>query len=196
MYGFPLTIYILAWLFGYRNPDSSHLLKEVVGTQAFWEIVHPASDSLVLLSAILIALGWWKIYNAKEKFVTNGIYAMVRHPQYLGFLLLTAAMLIHWVTLPTLLMYPILSVLYYRLARDEEKDMQKKFEDEYLEYERRVPMLVPSFTNAASATMLILILAPSLFGGAGGTLVGFAFGAVAGLHALLRRISRGVREHE
>jgi len=146
MYGFPLTIYILASLFGYQNPlthISGHILVKVVGEYFFFLFLHPLSNLMMFLGVVLIIVGWWKIHAAKGTLVTDGIYAFVRHPQYLGFLLLTLGMLVQWTTLLTALMWPILVVLYYRLARDEENEMDKRFGKEYLEYRRKVPMFIP-----------------------------------------------------
>jgi len=147
MYGFPLTIYILTWLFGYQNPLthlSGHILAGIVGEDFFFLVLHPLSDIMILLGAVLIIVGWHKIYSAKGRLVTDGIYALVRHPQYLGFLLITSGMLIQWITLFTALMWPILVVLYYQLAREEEKEMEERFGSEYLEYKHRVPKFIPT----------------------------------------------------
>lgn len=52
---------------------------------------------------------------AREGRLANtGLYAKVRHPQDVGFLL-------QWPTIPTLLMFPILIVIYRRLSIQEEK---------------------------------------------------------------------------
>jgi protein-S-isoprenylcysteine O-methyltransferase Ste14 len=40
-------------------------------------------------------------------------------------------------------MYPILLVLYYKLARREEKLLQKEFGDAYLKYKKSTPMFFP-----------------------------------------------------
>jgi uncharacterized membrane protein len=186
MYGFPLKIYILSSLANYKNP-SYHLLENIVGTPLFWSYVHPATDYMILLAAILIALGWWKIYNAKDKLVTSDVYALVRHPQYLGFLILTMSMLIHWPTLPTLLMWPVLIVLYYRLARDEEKEMLNRFGNEYAEYKRKVPFLLPLLRPEAWKALLIIFLILVLSGGA---LIALLFLAAAGIVTLFRRLFR------
>lgn len=48
-----------------------------------------------------------------------------------------------WAALPLLVMWPILIVLYYRLAKREERDMEKEFGQEYVEYRRRTSMFLP-----------------------------------------------------
>jgi len=146
MYGFPLTIYMLSWLSGYRNPlthVSGHILATVIGENLFFLVIHPLSNLLIALGMLLVIFGWKKIYGAKNELVSTGLYAYVRHPQYLGFLLMTLGMLIQWTTIPSLLMWPLLVILYIRLAKQEEKEMEAKFGATYREYESKVPMLFP-----------------------------------------------------
>ena len=146
MYGFPLTIYILTWLFGYRNPlthMAGHLWAELVGEDIFFLFFHTLSVFIIILGAALIIVGWQKIHASGGHLVTDGIYSFVRHPQYLGFLLLTLGMLLQWVTIPTALMWPVLAVLYHRLAKEEEKELEERFGEEYLKYKRRVSMFIP-----------------------------------------------------
>jgi protein-S-isoprenylcysteine O-methyltransferase Ste14 len=95
------------------------------------------------MGIFLIIFGWRKIYRAKGQLVTTGIYGYVRHPQYLGFLLLTLGMNILWVTISTFLLWPILAVLYYRLAKKEDKELEARFGEEYRNYKRAVPLLIP-----------------------------------------------------
>jgi hypothetical protein len=54
---------------------------------------------------------------------TTGPYARVRHPQYDGFLLIMIGFLLQWPTIPTLVMFPILAIVYTRLARSEEREV-------------------------------------------------------------------------
>lgn len=143
MYGFPLTIYILAAYFGYNNPlthEAGHLLYPEQGMMSPF---HTLSNLMILGGIILIIAGWRKIHNAKGKLVTEGVYRHVRHPQYLGLLLLASGLLIQWITIPTALMWPVLVYLYVRLAKREEKEMEEKFGEAYLEYKREVPMFIP-----------------------------------------------------
>jgi protein-S-isoprenylcysteine O-methyltransferase Ste14 len=40
-------------------------------------------------------------------------------------------------------MWPLLIVLYYRLARIEEKEVEEKFGEEYSLYKQKTPMFIP-----------------------------------------------------
>lgn len=152
MYGFPLTMYILTWLFGSTFPGClwyplAVLTGEELFTSVFLGFILPASNLIILMGMLLIVFGWRKIYGAKGKLVTTGIYGHVRHPQYLGFLLLTLGMNILWVTISTLLLWPVLAILYYRLAKEEDKQLEERFGEQYRKYEFNVPMLIPRIGN-------------------------------------------------
>src|SRR5690606_25496611 len=114
---------------------------------------------LILLGIILVILGWnvvYKKYWRKEagqgQLVTSGIYRYIRHPQYAGFLMITFGMLVDWATLPMLIMWPILAVLYYRLAKREEKEMLAEFGPQYEEYCRHTGMFLPRLVSPRSTS--------------------------------------------
>jgi len=92
---------------------------------------------------LLIISGWKEIYKAEGQLITTGINGYVRHPQYLVILLLTLGINVQWITIPTLLLWPVLATLYYRLAKEEDKELEERFGEEYREYKRVVPMLIP-----------------------------------------------------
>ena len=143
MYGFPLTIFILSWLIGYQNPlthESGHLLYPQLGMLS---PLHFLSILMIIGGVIFVANGWSKIYNAKGTLVTDGIYSYVRHPQYLGIYLTTSGFLLQWITIPTAIMFPILLLMYYKLAKSEEIEMREQFGDEYNRYCGSVPMFLP-----------------------------------------------------
>lgn len=52
---------------------------------------------------------------------TTGAYDRLRHPQYLGFILIMFGFLGQW-PLITLVMFPILVTMYIRLAHTEERE--------------------------------------------------------------------------
>jgi len=75
--------------------------------------------------------------------VMTGIYARLRHPQYLGLIVLTLGLLAWWPTILTVPMWPVLSWMYVRLARREERDLAAKFGGVYEAYRRSVPGFLP-----------------------------------------------------
>jgi protein-S-isoprenylcysteine O-methyltransferase Ste14 len=73
--------------------------------------------------------------------VDTGVYSIIRHPQYLGFLTLVFGVLLlsqHWLGIVTGLLG---SGLFYLDILKEEKMSVLKFGEEYRDYIRRVPRL-------------------------------------------------------
>lgn len=156
MYGFPLTIYLLSgWLQTYYPGidwfahDSGHLLEMMFGwkTNPHFGPFHIASFLLIGFGFWLISAGWAPLHAAQRvhKLATTGIYAKLRHPQYDGFILVMFGFLLQWPTLLTLAMFPVLVVMYVRLARNEEREAIREYGDEYRRYMERVPGFVPKF---------------------------------------------------
>jgi protein-S-isoprenylcysteine O-methyltransferase Ste14 len=105
-----------------------------------------------VLSYLLIGGGFWILSAAwpilhqaqrEGRLATSGPYARVRHPQYVGFILIMLGFLFQWPTLLTLVMLPVLVWMYVRLARREEGDALAQFGDEYVRYAARIPGFVP-----------------------------------------------------
>jgi len=148
MYGFPLTIYLLVRFFGL---DRAHLNANLWATllgmgENGMMISMLLGYGLLLVGIGLFIAGWRAVFRARKggRLVTSGLYAFVRHPQYLGlFLGLFGEGVVHWPTLFSGSVFPIIVVVYYFLARREERAMLAQFGDEYRAYARRVPMFVP-----------------------------------------------------
>ena len=151
MYGFPLTIYLLTAMLGSRYPAlnpfshaSGHLwITALGGGVGMSVIIHILSNGLMLAGLLLMGASWHRIHRAHGALVRNGPYAWVRHPQYSGLFLITIGMLVQWPTIITVVTWPILIAVYWRLARREEREAVVAFGDGYREYQARVPMFVP-----------------------------------------------------
>jgi methanethiol S-methyltransferase len=151
MYGFPLTVYMLTALLGSRYPAlnpfshaSGHLWITLLGGGVRMStLIHVVSNGLMLGGLLLMAAGWRRIHAAQGTLVTEGVYARMRHPQYTGLFLITIGMLVQWPTLITALTWPLLIVVYYRLARREEREVETQFGDVYRRYKTEVPMFIP-----------------------------------------------------
>ena len=162
MYGFPLTIYLLSGWLSTRFPgidwlshDSGHLLETILGWKS-----NPHFGPFHLISNLLIAAGFWLLASAwkvlyaaqrNHRLATSGAYARLRHPQYVGFILIMSGFLFQWPTLVTLAMFPVLVFMYVRLARREERDARTEFGEPYARYERNTPAFFPRFGEKAQA---------------------------------------------
>ena len=136
MFGFPLTIYFISSYFGRISFQNQFLgYMDSFGM--------PIGLIITIAGVLLVIAGWKLIYKSHDDIATSGIYGYIRHPQYLGFILITLGWLIHWPTIPTAIMWPILVVMYYKLAKKEEKQMEETFGKRYLVYRKTVPMLIP-----------------------------------------------------
>lgn len=153
MYGFPLTIYILTSFLGIDIPwlhMSGHLWSYLFGWGEGMAMVEMIIGYFFVFAGIsLIFQGWKQIYRAKdeEKLVTDGLYQYVRHPQYTGIYIALFGQLIHWPTILTLALFPVIVWTYYTLARKEERVLILKFGDEYRVYMEGVPMFFPRREN-------------------------------------------------
>jgi protein-S-isoprenylcysteine O-methyltransferase Ste14 len=151
MFGFPLTIYFLTSALGKKYPAldpfthfNGHLWIALTGgSKGVYYVLHPLSNILIFAGLVIISIGWKKIYSDNSHLVTDGIYKYVRHPQYSGFILTIIGFLLQWPTIITLLMAPILLVIYIKLAKKEEKILIDVFKDQYLEYKKKVPAFMP-----------------------------------------------------
>lgn len=79
----------------------------------------------------------------KKGTATKGLYALVRHPQYLGLAFAALGLAIMWPRFLTLVLLAVMLLLYYVLAKDEERRMMNRFGESYKDYMNRTGMFVP-----------------------------------------------------
>lgn len=162
MYGFPLTIYLLSgWLqtnypdINWLAHDSGHLLEMIFGWKG-----NPHFGPFHILSFVFIGGGFWilsaawaVLYKAQRegKMAVTGLYGKVRHPQYIGFIAIMFGFLLQWPTIPTLVLFPILTYMYIRLAKKEERDSKERFTKAWDDYAARVPAFIPKFSSSITS---------------------------------------------
>lgn len=135
MFGWPLLIFLLSpvvevpslreWshrLLGHSGP--------ILGT---W---------ISMIGLVFIALGWREIHRATG-LVTTGVYRFMRHPQYTGMFLFTFGWILHWPSVITIVLWPILVAAYVWLARREERVVIEEFGEAYREYAKKTPRFWP-----------------------------------------------------
>jgi protein-S-isoprenylcysteine O-methyltransferase Ste14 len=149
MYGFPVTLYLLARFFGFdvsKTRAGGNLWANLFGTQAAMIVAMIIGYAFVILGLGLLAEGWREVYRARRegRLAMDGLYGVVRHPQYTGiFLAFFGEGVVHWPTVFSVALFPVIVVAYVLLARREEQKAVEEFGVEYVEYQRRVPMFLP-----------------------------------------------------
>ena len=161
MYGFPLTIYLFSGWLQTRYPgldllshNTGHLWSTLLGEEGdpHFAPLHIASYILLGFGFYLLSSAWKVLYDAQREKVlaVTGPYARIRHPQYVAFVLIMLGFLLQWPTLLTLAMFPILLLMYARLAITEEAGMRKQFGAEYETYAAHTPRFLPSWRRRSA----------------------------------------------
>jgi protein-S-isoprenylcysteine O-methyltransferase Ste14 len=148
----PLILYILIALFILASFWADRWLALPVFRFTWWGI-----GLSVLLLGLGFAIDAWIIvtfrrasgtpmpFKPPPKLITTGIYAHVRNPmalagfligEGLGFLLGSLSLILIFIPLLTLLGF-----LYLKAV--EERELELRFGQEYLQYKKRVPMFIP-----------------------------------------------------
>jgi protein-S-isoprenylcysteine O-methyltransferase Ste14 len=153
MYGVPLTVYLLSGWLGDRIPAleathaGGHLWNDLIGWTGDPHLspFHLASYLAIGGGFWLMAAAWRVLWEAarSRRLATSGAYAHVRHPQYVGLLLVMVGFLLQWPTIPTLMMFPVLVWVYRRLALAEEREVAARFGPAWADYAARTPRFLP-----------------------------------------------------
>lgn len=158
MYGFPLTIYLMSgWLaekypgVDFLSHENGHLWHTIFGFKgnAHFDPMHMASFVFLGGGFWVLSAAWPVLFKAQRagKMAVTGLYAKMRHPQYIGFIAIMFGFLLQWPTIPTVVLFPILTTMYIRLARKEEADARSEFGKAYDDYAAHVPAFIPKFSS-------------------------------------------------
>jgi protein-S-isoprenylcysteine O-methyltransferase Ste14 len=117
---------------------------------------HALKTAGVMVMLVALAIRWSAIFTLGKSFSSNvaiqdsqqitrtGLYRFVRHPSYLGLLLVFFAIGVHsrnWISFAAVLV-PTTAALLYRI-HVEEAALAEAFGDDYVAYSRATKRLVP-----------------------------------------------------
>lgn len=129
----------------WRLPEGGGAWQSVVGFYlAGWVLLLYATFLIDHFDLFGLKQGWRKLTGKPyqpPRFHTPGLYRLVRHPLYIGWLT------IFWaapVMTSAHLLFAVVTTAYILVAiRFEEKDLVDAFGQTYLDYRRDTPMLIP-----------------------------------------------------
>ncbi|NCA85402.1 MAG: lipid A phosphate methyltransferase [Clostridia bacterium] len=113
-----------------------------------------------------------------EQLNTGGIYSTIRHPLYLGNYLMWIGIVIFTFNIYFVIIVSLAFWLYYeRIMFAEERFLERKFGDAYLEWSCTAPAFIPSFKNYRKSPMgfSFKTILRREYSGVLATVIGFAF---------------------
>ena len=153
----------------------------------FTHMVVPPDDFLKgirIMGSVLFALGlavfllcavqvYASKFFRKGRPVLRGLYAWIRHPQYLSLAIAGMGLAILWPRFLVVVLWLAMILVYYLLAKDEENRMQRQHPETYREHMERTGMFLPkrveeavSFSTIAGKVVLYVLICTLAIGGA------------------------------
>ena len=132
----PATRWLTAFFLPHMviSPDPALSAIRVLGSVAF-----VVGAAVFLVCAVQVYAG--KLLRTGP--ATRGLYAVIRHPQYVGLAVAGFGLAILWPRFLTLVLLAVMLFLYYLLARDEERRMLARYGDDYRAFMERTGMFFP-----------------------------------------------------
>lgn len=135
MFGIPLVLFLLSPLV-----ELHPIAPEII--ERFGHRLPQVGTLVSIIGVVLIALGWQQIHAA-QGLVTTGLYRFMRHPQYTGILLFTFGWIVHWPSIITIALWPLVVAMYVWLALKEEQQVRLEFGEAYDAYAQRTKRFIP-----------------------------------------------------
>lgn len=136
------SVYVAdSFVFGF-----STWLNEVVPN-----IIRVSAGTVVLIvSGLLSFRGMRIVFNEvreKPEVIRKGVFSIVRHPVYLGEILLYLGLLFFSLSVASMIVWLFAIIFLYYISRYEEKILLEHFGEEYRSYMEEVPMWIPKISN-------------------------------------------------
>ena len=135
---FTATRWLTAFFLPHMILPPTFFLKAV---RVFGSVCFVAGSLTFFVCALQIYVG--KVF--KWGVASKGLYRVIRHPQYTALGVWGIGMSILWPRFIVLASLSVMFILYYFLARDEERRMIGQFGPSYKDYMERTGMFVPGF---------------------------------------------------
>ena len=110
------------------------------------QFVRVMGSVLFVLGMVIFFMCALQIYVAKFRkkgAVLVGLYSYIRHPQYLALGIAGLGLSILWPRFLTIVLWLVMALVYYFLAKDEERRMLNAHEETYRMYMNKTGMFLP-----------------------------------------------------
>lgn len=140
------------------------------------KVVRVMGSIFFLLGIVIFLICAIQVYSAKflkRGAVLKGLYRWLRHPQYLALAITAGGLAILWPRFIVVALWLVMILVYYALAKDEERRMLSKYPETYTRYIERTGMFLPirlegliSFPTFAGKAVLFVLIAVGAMSGA------------------------------
>jgi protein-S-isoprenylcysteine O-methyltransferase Ste14 len=137
-----LIIFLTVWIADSFFINYSNFLSEYVPLY----IRIPLSIVILSISGYMAKAGLSIVFGEVREepcVIKKGVFGIVRHPVYLGSILLSLGLLIFTLSIMSAVVWIVIIAFYYFISKHEEKLLLEKFGEEYEDYVKEVPMLIP-----------------------------------------------------
>jgi protein-S-isoprenylcysteine O-methyltransferase Ste14 len=123
-----------------------YLPHMILPQDGFLQLVRIMGSVLLVLGMAVFFMCAAQIYTAKFRkkgAVLGGLYSIIRHPQYLALGIAGLGLSILWPRFLTVVLWLVMALVYYFLAKDEERRMLNAHEETYRAYKEKTGMFLP-----------------------------------------------------
>jgi len=148
----------------------------VVPPDGFLKVIRVMGSVLLVAGMAAFLLCALQVYAHKllrKGAALRGLYAVIRHPQYLGLGVAGLGLAILWPRFLVAVLWLVMILLYYLLATDEERRMLRAYPETYAAYMEKTGMFLPRRVerrvlpgSAAGRGVAFVLIAVLVLGGA------------------------------
>lgn len=141
-----LLIFLTVWI---ADSFFVHYSTSLSNYISLWVRI-PVAAIILVMAGILAWKGMKIVFGETREeaaVIRKDVFKLVRHPIYLGAILLYLGLIILTLSIAATVVWIIIILFYHFISRHEEKLLLEKFGKDYEEYIRQVPMWIPRFTK-------------------------------------------------